>query len=681
MSDSTQSPSAGADGDRRSQPTNHHHSNAEHPETLVGSILSDEDMSDEEGGVPIYAASGPQSLEQLLAAAHSAQSIADELDEPIDIMFQLELVDTETPGQPPHGHPQPQQPHEDQEPAPPNQHVPTMTVEEFMSQHMSSDGFDPNNPPPGAPLHVWNTLVTLSQHAMHVVPVPPVQPVQPHGIGASEPFDDNDTFPPPLSAQPNPTILGSENLDLIDTLRTWAHQYLPRPCAKAIYPDLRTVMDFPHVPPPREITYAELAGDRYDFQGINLTSMGVTRKETREWRDSSYKNYTNRRQNSYKAPKPRRTDNFFRFQRMFIQSELHISHFQLRNTLACPSSSLAYYVTREGVRLLNTQSKRSELVVRRGNYPGLGPVSTVSADHGILFGGTLNGQYFYQRMAAKDPNNLCLGQLSDDTSAITNHVELYEPRTSSTPIAGISCNDKKFVTMDLETEQILSKHHYGAALNCSALSPDRRLRVQVSDDPEVVVVDAETGAITNRLRGHADYSFACDWSDNGWNVATGSQDKGLMIWDARRWTDSNGIGTPVHQLMTEMAGARSLKFSPVGSGRSVLVVVEEADYIHVIDAQTFQSEQTFDIFAEIGGIAMTNNGQTLSVACCDRYRGGILQLERSGEYAEPGLSNRWLREQTLEGRTHDWNMPKPYGHSLHKPHGRRQIYREPPLLF
>lgn len=79
-----------------------------------------------------------------------------------------------------------------------------------------------------------------------------------------------------------------------------------------------------------------------------------------------------------------------------------------------------------------------------------------------------------------------------------------------------------------------------------------------------------------------------------------------------------------------MAGVRSLRFSPIGSGQRVLVAAEEADFINIIDARTFRSKQTLDIFGEIGGISFANDGQELTVLCCDGVRGGLLQLERCG---------------------------------------------------
>jgi hypothetical protein len=84
----------------------------------------------------------------------------------------------------------------------------------------------------------------------------------------------------------------------------------------------------------------------------------------------------------------------------------------------------------------------------------------------------------------------------------------------------------------------------------------------------------------------------------------------------------------------DMSGARSLHFSPLGSGKRVLVAAEEADVINIIDAQTFSKKQKIEVFGEIGGTAFADEGQRLMALVCDRTRGGVLQLERCDAGAE-----------------------------------------------
>jgi hypothetical protein len=197
-----------------------------------------------------------------------------------------------------------------------------------------------------------------------------------------------------------------------------------------------------------------------------------------------------------------------------------------------------------------------------------------------------------------------------------------------------------FRVLDIETGTFLSHETFEFPLNCSALSPDRRLRVMVGDDNNVLITAADSTRgggrpeILQELDGHRDHGFACDWADDGWTVATGFQDMAVKIWDARRWTNNGGVASPLCTLRAELAGVRNLRFSPIGSGKRVLVAAEEADFVNIIDGQTFRSMQRVDLFGELGGIAFANEGRDLMVLCCDRVRGGLLQFERCGLGAE-----------------------------------------------
>lgn len=256
-------------------------------------------------------------------------------------------------------------------------------------------------------------------------------------------------------------------------------------------------------------------------------------------------------------------------------------------------------------------------------------------------GGTFNGDYCLRSLDSDDKAPFSEGQISPD--GITNHVRIHRPRRSARPLASIASNDCGLRVMDIDTETIVSRAMFPFCLNCSASSPDQRLQVVVGDSSKVLIASADTGEILQELAGHRDYGFACDWSDDGWTVATGFQDKAIKIWDARKWCNSSGVSMALYTVQARMAGVRGLRFSPRGSGKPVLVAAEEADYISLIDAQTFASKQTIDVFSEIGGIDFTNDGQDLNVLCCDPHRGGLLQLERCGRGPELSLEKAWLR--------------------------------------
>ena len=310
-------------------------------------------------------------------------------------------------------------------------------------------------------------------------------------------------------------------------------------------------------------------------------------------------------------------------------------------------------------------------------FPSLiSPITTLDANHGVLFCGTFSGEYYIQSLDVTSNSNFVEGQITRNHGGITNHLRLHTPRRSASPVAAIASNDSGFRLMDVATETFISQSMYKFPLNCSAVSPDRRLRVMVGDSLNILVACAETGEILRELRGPRDFSFACDWSDDGWTIATAAQDRCIRIWDARRLCNSNGESAPVCSMRTEMGAARSLKFSPNGSGRPVLVAVEEVDFINVIDATTFTTKQTIDVFGEMGGAAFANDGQDLNVICGDKARGGLLQLERCGRdfrsvvetpgHGERPLPHAWA--QTRLGAT--WS---PRNQTDSTPRPRRRI--------
>ncbi|KAL2756756.1 hypothetical protein ACRALDRAFT_2102022 [Sodiomyces alcalophilus JCM 7366] len=469
---------------------------------------------------------------------------------------------------------------------------------------------------------------------------------------------------PPISfGNPHPNALAPDNPGLAPFLRFWA----------ATAARLRAVgrMKAPWLPRVNEqlskrcirVQLPQLRGDEHDFQGLDWASMGISRLDARERRLLTYKNYTNRSGSDdyhhLAGWAIRSSENYFKFRRMDIRQNTHLAHFQLRNVLACTGRSHAFYPGLKAIHRINLLSGQTEVAMDLGDMVN-GLVSTLDAKCGVVVAGTFNGEYC-MRSAYSQDKKFVDGQITTNSSAITNHLQINESRTSDSPLVAFASNDRGFRIMDVETEKFLLETAYAFPLNCSALSTDRRLRVLVGDSNNVLIAAADTGEILQELGGHRDFGFACAWSGNGWTVATAAQDKAVKIWDARRWTDSRGVGTPLTTVRCEMAGARSLRFSPIGSGPPVLVAAEEADYVNIINAQTFRAKQTFDLFGEIGGVAFTNAGQDLNVLCMDPSRGGVIQLERcnlgSKSNARDDLTSVaapwWARRQEYD---QSWSM-------------------------
>ncbi|KAK4190544.1 WD40-repeat-containing domain protein [Podospora australis] len=492
------------------------------------------------------------------------------------------------------------------------------------------------------------------------VPNPPVG--GPHGeftVGWS------DGVHPVALSNPNPATLGSSNYGLSDFLHHWARQSrMLQGLARGRSPWPAKIDDI-SCSERTKVSYDDLQGDGCDLQGIDWDELGVGRKDARERRLLTYNNYVNIPDSDRWTPDlpdsilPA-TDNFFRFRRLDIHRNVNLSHFQLRYLLGVSSRSSIFYPSRLAVHQFNPLSGESRTVVKLNHMPG-SQISSLTAGHDVLVAGTFNGEYRIRHLNSCEPESKACchsGTITTHISGITNHIEVHQARTSSTPLAAFASNDMMFRVLDINTETFVSEEAFEFPLNCTALSPDKRLRVVVGDSTNVTITAAESSLsrdqpeILHELSGHRDYGFACDWADDGWTIATAFQDKSVKIWDARFLTDSSGASAPICTLRTEMAGARNLKFSPIGSGKRVLVAAEEADYINIIDAQTFRTKQTIDIFSEIGGVEFANGGEDLVVLCCDRDRGGILHLER----ASLGAEAVWETNETLRSQDTRWGI-------------------------
>jgi hypothetical protein len=325
---------------------------------------------------------------------------------------------------------------------------------------------------------------------------------------------------------------------------------------------------------------------------------------------------------------------------MDLKPKVYLSHFQLRNLLASTSRSSILYAADSKVIQINPLVDQ-RLVRMDLRSPTIQPphaqlafqpiqISTIAAEHDLVIAGGFYGEYAMTRLDAPPGRRHIEGLITHDPNPITNHIQIHLSRQSGLPHAAFASNDNGLRVLDCTTNTIAAQHKFDYAINCSAISPDHRLRVLVGDTRNVMIVNAEKGEILQELSGHEDYGFACAWADNGWHVATGNQDKLIKVWDARMWTDHHGVGRPFKTIAATMAGARSLKFSPLGSGKRVLVAGEATDIVSVIDAETYNKKQTLDLYGEICGVDFTPDGGSLFVGLNDPLRGGIVEFEKCG---------------------------------------------------
>ena len=405
---------------------------------------------------------------------------------------------------------------------------------------------------------------------------------------------------------------------------------------------------------PKKISVGDLEHEQCDFQGIYWSRFQTTKKEAREVRRMTYRNHRNVlpsdqpfgtrafKANFHPNVIPS-SEAYFRFQEMNMKTRPYTAHFQLRHNLAASSKNALFYSQRASddddesdpeicygrkVMCFNSEANTIECAMdltkpTDKTLPRLEKLTTLAASDGVLVAGGLEGIYAIKSLSTTFETKPVTGVITDNQDCSTNHVQTMLDRRSGLPQAVFDSNDSTIRVLDCLTNTFVRNHRFSFQVNCSVTSPDGRLRLIVGDSCCPLVTDAETGQPLAKLRDHKDYGFSCAWAPDGITMATGHQDGLVQVWDARKLTKS------LQTLPMEMGGCRAMAFSPAGSGARVLVLAEPADFVHVVDAQSFRSKQEIEFFGEIAGISMPPDGSRLYIANCDPHYGGIMEFERS----------------------------------------------------
>lgn len=355
---------------------------------------------------------------------------------------------------------------------------------------------------------------------------------------------------------------------------------------------------------------------------------------------------------------------YFRELSLYTNYQASIEHFQLRNLMSVTSHKTVQYSCDSRIYCATPAYEDSACLIDLSRslpeHGFINPVkiSTMKSNRGLTIAGGFGGEY---AMHIEGTTGLgTYGFVTKDYNGITNHIEIISHRTNRSPVAVFASNDNHIRILDCETNRFIADHSFLRAINCTDTSIDGRLRVIVGDSRTAWVVEAETGRPVRPLRGHRDFGFACSWSPDMRHVATSNQDKSVNIWDSRTWR----ILTTIY---SDVAGYRSLRFSPVGGGPRTLLMCEPADRISIVNAQTFQTRQVHDFFGEIAGADYTPDGGSIWVANSDETFGGLMEFERrqwgqpygfswkdtprkaNGELATyPDLPNEWLEDARVD---------------------------------
>ena len=406
---------------------------------------------------------------------------------------------------------------------------------------------------------------------------------------------------------------------------------------------------------PDRVTVLDLNGDRCDIQGIDWRELKASRTEARSIRNRTcpskhFQTISALRHGKLELPCG---DTNYRFRHLKTRCQPRYWNRELRNLLAAPTRNSVFYVNASKIDCFDPSFDRIGCVADFSKVTEDGSsslrISVLDAGNGVLLAGAVDGEYALKPLSSENDGMFTIGTTGRDVSisgkCMVNHIHTFSNRLSGLPQAVFSSNDSNVRVLDCHTNRFVQIQRTEQVVNCSATSPDGRLRLYVGDESHPTVVEAESGREVAQLHAHQDHGFACDWAPDGIHMATGHEDGTVAIWDARFWS------RPYKFFETEIGGARSLRFSPLGGGRPALLVAEPADIVSIVDAVTYESRQRLDFFGEIGGVAFSPEGRSFFVANTDDVFGGVMEFERAGRRHEPAF----LRQERLVGGE---NVPK-----------------------
>ncbi|KAF7108102.1 hypothetical protein CFC21_108636 [Triticum aestivum] len=387
-------------------------------------------------------------------------------------------------------------------------------------------------------------------------------------------------------------------------------------------------------------TSSEEARRGKDIQGIPWDRLELTREGYRETRLLQYKNYENvpnSAEAAMKACKSTEKDGtYYEFRRNTRSVKSTILHFQLRNLVWATSKHDAYLISHYSVLHWSALSGvDTEIMNVEGHiapsekHPGSllegfsqTQVSTLAVKDNLLVAGGFQGELICKNLDQEGISFCC--RTTYDDNAITNAVEIFN--TSSGAVHFIaSINDSGVREYDMERYQLCKHFRFDWPVNHTSLSPDGKLVLVVGDDPDALLIDANSGKAIHSMKGHLDFSFASAWSPDGRTFATGNQDRTCRVWDARNLSQS------LHVLRGNLGAIRSIRYTSDGQ---FLSMAEPADFVHIFDVKSdYNKRQELDFFGEISGMSFSPDTDTLFVGVWDRTYGSLLQYGRLYNYS------------------------------------------------
>ncbi|KAI9472418.1 MAG: WD40-repeat-containing domain protein [Benjaminiella poitrasii] len=182
----------------------------------------------------------------------------------------------------------------------------------------------------------------------------------------------------------------------------------------------------------------------------------------------------------------------------------------------------------------------------------------------------------------------------------------------------VSNNDASIRIFTVPELELVDTLDFRTAVNHTSISPDDRKMITVGDDNRVQLFNITNSGhfeLASTMAVSRDANFSVAWNHTSDKFAVSSQDGSVHVWDIR---SRNPLArfSGLHPSITKGA-ARCVKFTQTGA-IDLLAFTEHVSHVHVIDARTFNSQQTIRVGSPghdtpITGLCFSNDSQKMFV--------------------------------------------------------------------
>jgi len=288
-----------------------------------------------------------------------------------------------------------------------------------------------------------------------------------------------------------------------------------------------------------------------------------------------------------------------------------IHHWQLRDLLLPDDSRYKHqllYPTGQDIYKFNYKTGIQDDFIKDLGYPP----TCMAAGYGYWASGGQRGD-----LTLKDMNSDYLVSITTAPGNTINNGLCFSKQNGQIKLL-VSNNDGSIRIFTVPELQLVGALNFRTAVNCTSISPDGSKMVTVGDDNRVQLFNISASGEfekSNTMAVSRDANFSIAWNHTSEKFAVSSQDGSVHVWDIR---NRNPVArfSGLHPSITKGA-ARSVKFTQSGAV-DLLAFTEHVSHVHVVDARTFNDQQTLRIGSAsldvpITGLCFSNDSKKMFI--------------------------------------------------------------------